>query len=125
MVYCWNSVVVECDVVLLIGEQLGLEWEIEVLCQLIYQIYLVWVVFFYDLLVCIEDLGYSLLGCWLVDVFFLLLVGSVGYDMLGFFGSWCVDIGFFCIIVEFLLVFVDEVMECYLLVMIDLLCWQV
>lgn len=36
IVYCWNSVVEECDVVLLIGDKFGFEFEIQVLCQFIY-----------------------------------------------------------------------------------------
>ena len=79
--------------VLLTGEQPGSERETEALCQLIHQIHPAWVVSFHDPLACIEDPGHSPLGRWLADAFSLPLVGSVGYDTPGSFGSWCADIG--------------------------------
>ncbi len=92
-VYRWNSAAAERDVVLLTGEQPGSERETEALCQLIHQIHPAWVVSFHDPLACIEDPGHSPLGRWLADAFSLPLVGSVGYDTPGSFGSWCADIG--------------------------------
>jgi hypothetical protein len=80
-------------VVLLTGEQPGSEPETQALCQLIHQIHPAWVVSFHDPLACIEDPGHSPLGHWLADAFSLPLVGSVGYDTPGSFGSWCADIG--------------------------------
>ncbi len=92
-VYRWNSAAEERDVVLLTGEQPGSERETQALCQLIHQIHPAWVVSFHDPLACIEDPGHSPLGHWLADAFSLPLVGSVGYDTPGSFGSWCADIG--------------------------------
>ncbi len=63
-------------------------------------------------------------GRWLADAFSLPLVGSVGYDTPGSFGSWCADIGLPCITAEFPPVSADEATERYLPAMTDLLRWQ-
>lgn len=118
-VYRWNSAAAERDVVLLTGEQPGSERETEALCQLIHQIHPAWVVSFHDPLACIEDPGHSPLGRWLADAFSLPLVGSVGYDTPGSFGSWCADIGLPCITAEFPPVSADEATERYLPAMTD------
>ena len=123
-VYRWNSAAAERDVVLLTGEQPGSERETQALCQLIHQIHPAWVVSFHDPLACIEDPGHSPLGHWLADAFSLPLVGSVGYDTPGSFGSWCADIGLPCITAEFPPVSADEATERYLPAMTDLLRWQ-
>lgn len=52
------------------------------------------------------------------------LVGSVGYDTPGSFGSWCADIGLLCITAELPPISVDEASECWLQPMINLLRWQ-
>ncbi|MEQ0264615.1 murein tripeptide amidase MpaA [Klebsiella sp. CN_Kp073] len=123
-VYRWNSAAEERDVVLLTGEKPGSEPETQALCQLIHQIHPAWVVSFHDPLACIEDPGHSELGQWLAGAFNLPLVGSVGYETPGSFGSWCADIGLPCITAEFPPVSADEATEKYLAAMTDLLHWH-
>ena len=123
-VYRWNSAAEQRDVVLLTGEKPGSEPETQALCQLIHQIHPAWVVSFHDPLACIEDPGHSELGQWLADAFSLPLVGSVGYETPGSFGSWCADIGLPCITAEFPPISADEATDKYLQAMTDLLRWQ-
>ncbi|WP_312946953.1 murein tripeptide amidase MpaA [Superficieibacter sp.] len=123
-VYRWNSAAQARDVVLLTGDTPGSEPETQALCQLIQQIHPGWVVSFHDPLACIEDPAHSALGEWLADAFRLPLVGSVGYDTPGSFGSWCADIGLPCITAEFPPVSNDEASEKYLSAMTGLLRWQ-
>jgi protein MpaA len=123
-VYRWNSAAEQRDVVLLTGEKPGSEPETQALCQLIHQIHPAWVVSFHDPLACIEDPGHSELGQWLADAFALPLVGSVGYETPGSFGSWCADIGLPCITAEFPPISADEATEKHLSAMMDLLRWH-
>lgn len=123
-VYRWNSAAEQRDVVLLTGEKPGSEPETQALCQLIHQIHPAWVVSFHDPLACIEDPGHSALGQWLAGAFSLPLVGSVGYETPGSFGSWCADIGLPCITAEFPPISADEATDKYLQAMTDLLHWH-
>ncbi|GHD91779.1 murein tripeptide amidase MpaA [Pseudocitrobacter faecalis] len=123
-VYRWNSSAESRDVVLLTGDAPGSEPESEALCQLIHQIHPAWVVSFHDPLACIEDPRHSELGRWLADAFTLPLVGSVGYETPGSFGSWCNDIGLHCITAEFPPISSDEASEKYLGAMTALLRWR-
>ncbi len=123
-VYRWNSAAQQRDVVLLTGDAPGSEPETQALCQLIRQTRPAWVVSFHDPLACIEDPDHSALGQWLAGAFSLPLVGSVGYDTPGSFGSWCADINLPCITAEFPPVSSDEASENYLSAMTGLLRWQ-
>lgn len=123
-VYRWNSAAPQRDVVLLTGDAPGSEPETQALCQLIQQIHPAWVVSFHDPLACIEDPAHSALGEWLAEAFTLPLVGSVGYDTPGSFGSWCADINLPCITAEFPPISSDEASEKYLSAMTGLLRWQ-
>lgn len=123
-VYRWNSSADSRDVVLLTGDSPGSEPESEALCQLIHQIHPAWVVSFHDPLACIEDPRHTELGRWLAESFALPLVGSVGYETPGSFGSWCNDIGLHCITAEFPPISSDEASEKYLGAMTALLRWR-
>lgn len=123
-VYRWNSAAEQRDVVLLTGSRPGSEPESQALCQLIHQINPAWVVSFHDPLACIDDPRHSELGQWLAGAFNLPLVGNVGYETPGSFGSWCADIGLHCVTAEFPPISADEASEQYLAAMMDLLHWQ-
>ena len=124
-VYRWNSAAAERDVVLLTGEQPGSERETEALCQFIHQIHPAWVVSFPRSAGLHRRSGPQPAGSpgWPTPSA-LPLVGSVGYDTPGSFGSWCADIGLPCITAEFPPISADEATERYLPAMTDLLRWQ-
>lgn len=123
-VYRWNSAADARDVALSTGEHPASEPETAALCQLIHQIKPAWIVSFHDPLGCIEDPARSPLGEWLAHAFTLPLVGSVGYETPGSFGSWCADMDLPCITAEFPAISADEATERYLAPMTALLHWQ-
>lgn len=123
-VYRWNSAAEARDVALSTGEKPASEPETAALCQLIHKIKPAWVVSFHDPLGCIEDPSRSPLGEWLAGEFALPLVGSVGYETPGSFGSWCADIALPCITAEFPAISADEATERYLEPVTALLHWH-
>lgn len=123
-VYRWNSAADERDVAISTGDRPASEPETHALCALIHQLKPAWVVTFHEPLACIDDPQHSALGQWLAEQTGMPLVGSVGYDTPGSFGSWCADIGLLCITAELPPVSVDEASECWLEPMINLLRWQ-
>lgn len=123
-VYRWNSQASERDVILSTGKSPASEPETRALCQLIAKLNPAWVVSFHDPLCCIEDARRSILGRWLADSLQLPLVGDVGYDTPGSFGSWCADRRLPCITAELPAISADEASERYLKATIDLLRWS-
>ncbi|WP_033746963.1 murein tripeptide amidase MpaA [Pantoea sp. NGS-ED-1003] len=123
-VYRWNSAAEARDVLLSTGERPGSEPETQALCELIHGLKPRWVVSWHEPLACIDDPRSSELGHWLAQQTALPLVGSVGYDTPGSFGSWCNDLGLPCITAEMPAISVDEATERYLESMISLLRWQ-
>ncbi|MDU6389685.1 MULTISPECIES: murein tripeptide amidase MpaA [Pantoea] len=123
-VYRWNSAAEARDVLLSTGERPGSEPETQALCELIHGLKPRWVVSWHEPLACIDDPRSSELGHWLAQQTALPLVGSVGYDTPGSFGSWCNDLGLPCITAEMPAISVDEATERYLEPMISLLRWQ-
>ena len=123
-VYRWNSAADERDVAISTGDRPASEPETHALCALIHQLKPAWVVTFHEPLACIDDPQHSALGQWLAEQTGMPLVGSVGYDTPGSFGSWCADIGLLCITAELPPISVDEASECWLQPMINLLRWQ-
>lgn len=123
-VYRWNSQADERDVLLSTGDSPASEPETAALCQLIEALQPAWVVSFHDPLGCIEDAQPSDLGQWLADQFQLPLVGHVGYETPGSFGSWCADRSLPCITAELPPVSADEASERYLSAMTRLLHWS-
>ena len=123
-VYRWNSAAEARDVLLSTGERPGSEPETQALCELIHGLKPRWVVSWHEPLACIDDPRSSELGHWLAQQTALPLVGSVGYDTPGSFGSWCNDLGLPCITAEMPAISVDEATERYLEPMINLLRWQ-
>lgn len=122
-VYRWNSQASERDVVLSTGKQAASEPETRALCKLIDKLNPAWVVSFHDPLGCIEDTQHSALGVWLADHLQLPLVGDVGYDTPGSFGSWCADRSLPCITAELPAISADEASERYLEAITSLLHW--
>ncbi|HAK35677.1 MAG TPA: murein tripeptide amidase MpaA [Pantoea sp.] len=120
----WNSAAEARDVLLSTGERPGSEPETQALCELIHGLKPRWVVSWHEPLACIDDPRSSELGHWLAQQTALPLVGSVGYDTPGSFGSWCNDLGLPCITAEMPAISVDEATERYLEPMISLLRWQ-
>lgn len=123
-VYRWNSQADERDVVLSTGHSPASEPETQALCQLIDQLQPAWIVSFHDPLGCIEDAQQSELGQWLAQSFQLPLVGHVGYETPGSFGSWCTERSLHCITAEFPPISADEASERYLDAMTQLLHWS-
>jgi len=123
-VYRWNSAAEARDVLLSTGDRPGSEPETQALCELIHGLKPRWVVSWHEPLACIDDPRSSELGHWLAQQTALPLVGSVGYDTPGSFGSWCNDLGLPCITAEMPAISVDEATERYLEPMISLLRWQ-
>ncbi|MDU1573705.1 MAG: murein tripeptide amidase MpaA [Pantoea sp.] len=123
-VYRWNSAAEARDVLLSTGDRPGSEPETQALCELIHGLKPRWVVSWHEPLACIDDPRSSELGHWLAQQTALPLVGSVGYDTPGSFGSWCNDLGLPCITAEMPAISVDEATERYLEPMINLLRWQ-
>lgn len=123
-VYRWNSAAEARDVLLSTGERPGSEPETQALCELIHGLKPRWVVSWHEPLACIDDPRSSEIGHWLAQQTALPLVGSVGYDTPGSFGSWCNDLGLPCITAEMPAISVDEATERYLEPMISLLRWQ-
>jgi len=123
-VYRWNSAAEARDVQLSTGDRPGSEPETQALCELIHGLKPRWVVSWHEPLACIDDPRSSELGHWLAQQTALPLVGSVGYDTPGSFGSWCHDLGLPCITAEMPAISVDEATERYLEPMISLLRWQ-
>ena len=123
-VYRWNSAAEARDVLLSTGDLPGSEPETQALCELIHGLKPRWVVSWHEPLACIDDPRSSELGHWLAQQTALPLVGSVGYDTPGSFGSWCNALGLPCITAEMPAISVDEATERYLEPMINLLRWQ-
>ncbi|WP_413738814.1 murein tripeptide amidase MpaA [Sodalis sp. RH21] len=123
-VYRWTSAATQRDVLLSTGAGPGSEPETAALCRLIKDLAPAWVVSFHEPLACVEQAARSSLAQWLAQRLGLPLVGSVGYDTPGSFGSWCAENAIACITAEFPAVSADAATIQYLDALVDLLGYR-
>ncbi|MCO1334927.1 murein tripeptide amidase MpaA [Microbulbifer sp. OS29] len=123
-VYRWNSAAEKRDVRLGTGESAASEPETAALCELIAKLDPDWTVSIHEPLSCVEDTSSSDLGQQLANNFKLPLVGDVGYQTPGSFGTWCAERALPCITLEFPPISADSASEEYLQPLINLLTYD-
>ncbi|WP_444907697.1 murein tripeptide amidase MpaA [Microbulbifer sp. SSSA008] len=123
-VYRWNSAAEKRDVRLSTGDSAASEPETSALCQLLAKLGPTWTVSIHEPLACVEDPSNSPLGMQLASDFKLPLVGDVGYQTPGSFGTWCAEQTLPCITLEFPPISADAASEDYLQALIDLLTYD-
>ncbi|MBD1572033.1 murein tripeptide amidase MpaA [Vibrio sp. S17_S38] len=123
-VYRWNTKEPERDVFIGTGETGNSEPETQALCDLIEQLNPAWVASFHEPLACIDDPANSTLGQWFANQMNLPVVGDVGYDTPGSFGSWCAERDLLCVTVELPPVSSDFASEEYESMLVKLLTGQ-
>ncbi|MBD1577751.1 murein tripeptide amidase MpaA [Vibrio sp. S11_S32] len=120
-VYRWSTHEPERDVLIGTGKTGNSEPETQALCQLIDELEPAWVVSLHEPLACIDDPANSDLGQWFANQMQAPLVGDVGYETPGSFGSWCAERDLLCVTVELPAVSSDFASQEYQAMLVDLL----